>query len=70
MCARFNVAKCLGVLSQTLSTQAGGREVARSQILPSLEKLREDSDADVRYFAIKSTETANATLTGDVDMDG
>lgn len=45
---RFNVAKALEVLASTLQNDAAGQDIVQSQIIPSLQKLQEDSDADVR----------------------
>ena len=33
-------------------------EVIRERILPNLEKLQQDEDVDVRYFAVTAAETA------------
>lgn len=62
---RFNVAKALEVLAASLAGQAGGQELVTEGILPSLEKLRADSDADVRFFAEKATLTAQAVASGE-----
>jgi serine/threonine-protein phosphatase 2A regulatory subunit A len=52
---RFNVAKCLEALATTLAkTGKEGKDVARSKILPAIDALRNDPDADVRYFASKA----------------
>jgi serine/threonine-protein phosphatase 2A regulatory subunit A len=64
---RFNVAKSYAVLIDTLRRvpekgtiadggdeskgSAKGQELITSQIMPNLEKLQTDDDADVRYFA-------------------
>jgi serine/threonine-protein phosphatase 2A regulatory subunit A len=53
---RFNVAKSFAVLSKVLSESAEGRAVIKRKIVPSLEKLKEDQDADVRFFAHKAYE--------------
>ena len=63
---RFNVAKALEVLSSAVAGQAGGKEIVVESILPSLEKLRADPDADVRFFAEKATLTAQAVANGEV----
>lgn len=61
---RFNVAKALEVLATSLAsnnnTGSGGRQLVADQIVPALDKLREDSDADVRFFAEKGLQTAQA----------
>lgn len=51
---RFNVAKAFEVLSTVLSQTPEGRGVVQARIVPGLEKLKEDSDADVRFFAGKA----------------
>ncbi|GAA93463.1 uncharacterized protein L969DRAFT_86165 [Mixia osmundae IAM 14324] len=61
---RFATAKCLGVLAQTVAGQEGGKEVARDGILPGLQKLKEDSDPDVRFFANEAIEAAHAVASG------
>ena len=48
---RFNVAKALEVLATGLASEPGGRELVASSVLPSLNKLKDDTDADVRFFA-------------------
>ncbi|CEQ42176.1 SPOSA6832_03968, partial [Sporobolomyces salmonicolor] len=62
---RFNVAKAFEVLSSSLAAQAGGRELVESEIVPAVEKLRQDSDADVRFFAEKAGQTAQAVASGE-----
>ena len=62
---RFNVAKALEVLASSLAGQAGGKELVAEGILPNLEKLRQDSDADVRFFAEKGAATAQAVASGE-----
>lgn len=36
---------------QTLSPSPRGQDIIEQQILPNLEKLQQDDDVDVRYFA-------------------
>ncbi|PWN18624.1 putative ser/thr protein phosphatase 2A regulatory subunit A [Microstroma glucosiphilum] len=55
---RFNVARAFEVLASVLSQEPQGRGVISSKIIPALEKLKEDSDADVRFFAGKGLEVA------------
>lgn len=62
---RFNVAKAFEVLSQSLSSQAGGRELVGQEVLPAVEKLLSDSDADVRFFAEKAVQTARGVASGE-----
>ncbi|KZT74630.1 ARM repeat-containing protein [Daedalea quercina L-15889] len=51
---RFNVAKALEVLAATFGTTTDGREVIKQKALPVLEALKNDSDADVRFFALRA----------------
>ena len=53
---RFNVAKCLETLGGVLATSPEGQEILQRRIVPALQKLQEDPDADVRYFASKAVE--------------
>ena len=53
---RFNVAKCLETLAGVLAGSAEGQELTQRRIVPTLRKLQEDADADVRYFATKAVE--------------
>ena len=53
---RFNVAKCLEVLAERLHGEPGGQALVVDGIIPGLEKLQGDPDADVRFFAIKGLE--------------
>lgn len=55
---RFNVAKAFEVLAAVLSQDAAGRQVVASKVIPALERLKADSDADVRFFAAKALEVA------------
>lgn len=54
---RFNVAKSFEVLAMVLNETPEGKKVIKNDILPGLEKLKEDQDADVRFFAQKASET-------------
>ncbi|KAL0951174.1 hypothetical protein HGRIS_007905 [Hohenbuehelia grisea] len=51
---RFNVAKCLEVLAHTYADTAPGRDLVKQRIIPTLESLKNDQDADVRYFAVRA----------------
>ncbi|KAI5475357.1 hypothetical protein MNV49_001588 [Pseudohyphozyma bogoriensis] len=62
---RFNVAKAFEVLATGVAGQPGGKELVAEGILPGLEKLRADTDADVRFFAEKATATAQAVANGE-----
>ena len=55
---RFNVAKAFGVLSRVLAPAPEGARVVRESIIPALQRLTEDRDADVRYYAQRALETA------------
>lgn len=43
-------------LNATSSGSAKGRELVQEQILPHLEKLQNDDDVDVRYFALTASQ--------------
>jgi len=45
---RFNVAKCLETLGMTLAASPEGQDLLHHTVLPALQKLQDDSDADVR----------------------
>lgn len=62
---RFNVAKALRTLASTVAGQPGGKEMTRDRVLPGLAKLREDTDADVRYFAEEAMADAAAVASGE-----
>ncbi|KAJ8297075.1 Protein phosphatase PP2A regulatory subunit A [Rhodotorula toruloides] len=62
---RFNVAKAFEVLSQSLASQQGGPDLVSSEIIPALDKLRSDTDADVRFFAEKASEKAREVASGE-----
>ena len=58
---RFNVAKSLEVLATQVAATTEGRELGRSTIVPAVERLKADTDMDVRYFANRAHSKA-ATL--------
>jgi len=58
---RFNVAKSLEVISQTLNNAPEGSVVAKERIVPAVENLKNDADADVRYFANRALQQALQT---------
>ena|ERR1700761_2416276 len=62
---RFNVAKSLEVIATTINKTSEGQQLSRNQIVPAVEGLRNDADADVRYFANRAFERANASITGE-----
>jgi serine/threonine-protein phosphatase 2A regulatory subunit A len=51
---RFNVAKSLEVLAATFANTSEGLELVQTKIVPVLETMKNDSDADVRYFAARA----------------
>lgn len=65
---RFNVCKAFGVLSAVLSSDPAGRSVVSEQILPALERLKADGDADVRFFAGQAGEVAGRAEKGKVEL--
>lgn len=55
---RFNVAKSLEVLAITYGSTPEGKAIIQSKILPALHDLKNDTDADVRYFATHALQKA------------
>ena len=51
---RFNVAKAFEVLIQELKSSSVGIQTVQEQIVPALQALSDDPDADVRYYAQKA----------------
>lgn len=51
---RFNVAKSLEVLAPILKHDAATAELVPSQVAPALQKLSQDTDVDVKWFAEKA----------------
>ncbi|KAI9302173.1 armadillo-type protein [Cunninghamella echinulata] len=51
---RFNVAKSLGVLTPILRNSPATEVLTTSQVKPALQKLNNDTDMDVRWFAEKA----------------
>ncbi|EIN13734.1 Ser/Thr protein phosphatase 2A regulatory subunit A [Punctularia strigosozonata HHB-11173 SS5] len=49
---RFNVAKCLEVVGTSYGPD--GAELAQTRVKPLLEQQKNDTDADVRYFAARA----------------
>ena len=47
---RFNIAKCLAIIGPKLNTPC-----QTSQVKPCVNKLSDDSDFDVRYFASEAS---------------
>ncbi|KAH9982789.1 ARM repeat-containing protein [Lactifluus volemus] len=61
---RFNVARSLEVIATTYGERPEGTELARQKIVPVLEDLKADQDADVRYFATLASQRTLATIQG------
>jgi serine/threonine-protein phosphatase 2A regulatory subunit A len=55
---RFNVAKALEVMATSFIDVADGHVFIRDCILPTLERQKNDTDADVRYFAARALQKA------------
>ena len=60
---RFNVAKTLEVVATTYGTIPEGQALAKEKIVPAVQSLQNDPDADVRYFANRALERTLATVT-------
>ena len=58
---RFNVAKSLEVIATTLGQSPEGKAILNEKIVPALQGLLSDSDADVRYFASRALEKTLAS---------
>ena len=61
---RFNVAKSLEVLAVTFGSSPEGQSIVKDKIVSSLQTLKNDSDADVRYFATRALDKIIATVPG------
>jgi len=57
---RFNVSKALEVMATSFADVADGRMFIHDWILPTLERQKNDPDADVRYFASRAHQKAIA----------
>ncbi|EGO30982.1 hypothetical protein SERLADRAFT_455450 [Serpula lacrymans var. lacrymans S7.9] len=55
---RFNVAKSLEVLATTFGQSSEGHALVQQRIIPALEHQKNDTDADVRYFATRALQKA------------
>ena len=53
---RFNVAKTLEVVATTYGKTPEGKALAKEKIVPAVQSLQNDPDADVRYFAGRALE--------------
>jgi serine/threonine-protein phosphatase 2A regulatory subunit A len=61
---RFNVAKSLEIVATTYGKTPEGKELAQQKVVPVLEELKTDQDADVRYFATLACQRTLATIQG------
>ncbi|KAF8140253.1 armadillo-type protein [Boletus edulis] len=59
---RFNVAKALEILATSFGHSLEGNEFVKQKIIPVLEQLKTDGDADVRYFSIRALQKALSVL--------
>ena len=59
---RFNVAKSLEVVATTFGRTPEGQAVAKEKIIPAVQGLTNDPDADVRYFAARALERTLAVV--------
>ncbi|KAG8835957.1 hypothetical protein FRC17_010926, partial [Serendipita sp. 399] len=53
---RFNVAKTIDVIATVIVSSSDGRDVTKNTLIPALQQLQADNDADVRYFSGKALE--------------
>jgi len=51
---RFNVAKALETLTPSLKQDSNTVDLIESTVVPSLQKLTNDKDSDVRFFASRA----------------
>jgi serine/threonine-protein phosphatase 2A regulatory subunit A len=54
----------LEVVATTYGKTPEGKELAQQKIVPVLEELMADQDADVRYFASLASQRTLATIQG------
>ncbi|THH06108.1 hypothetical protein EW145_g4319 [Phellinidium pouzarii] len=59
---RFNVAKSLEVVATTYGSVPEGQSLAKEKIMPAVQSLQNDPDADVRYFAGRALERTMAVV--------
>lgn len=59
---RFNVAKALEVMANAFGNSSEGRAFIHDWIAPTLERQKNDQDADVRYFANRALQRAVAPI--------
>jgi len=58
---RFNVGKALGVIAESQSKTPEGVQFVKEWVVPALERQKQDTDADVRYYATRSLQKAVAS---------
>ncbi|OSD03443.1 ARM repeat-containing protein [Trametes coccinea BRFM310] len=56
---RFNVAKALEAIATSFGDTPDGRQLVQQKIVPVLEALKNDQDADVRFFASRALQKAH-----------
>ena len=59
---RFNVAKGLEAIAVAYVPAPEGKTFVQQRIIPVLEQMRGDPDADVRYFASRAFQRAQVAL--------
>ena len=57
---RFNVAKALEITATSFGDAPEGLQLVQQKISPVLEALKNDQDADVRFFASRALQKAHA----------
>ena len=57
---RFNVAKALEIIATSVGDAPEGVQLVQQKIAPVLEALKNDQDADVRFFATRALGKAQA----------
>ncbi|KAG8759578.1 hypothetical protein FRC14_005607 [Serendipita sp. 396] len=53
---RFNVAKTMDVIATVMVASPEGQDVTKNTLIPALQQLQADNDADVRYFSGRAME--------------
>lgn len=57
---RFNVAKALEIIATSVGDAPEGVQLVQQKIAPVLEALKNDQDADVRFFSSRALQKAHA----------
>ena len=55
---RFNVSKAFEAIARVLAQSSDGQATVREAIVPTLERLCDDRDADVRYYSRRALDVA------------